>query len=521
MLAQSSAAATPGATPRGNTPRGHSNGRGTPHGPAHAWQTPRGEPGSTGSVLRGAAAAAIGLCQPNGPPPMNAPYRKGVDVAPDVLSAGKGDPIPRIRPDVIIPTPRTPDNITHIQKRHRRRTNAGDITTNWATRDMPKPSPGNGYGIKTQSGVNVAQSFQAGQHFGIAEYINSRGEAIYYSTVREPLGKSWSRGHQLPDETKEDAFLGFGKPTPSSYTSKECIFPRDREHVPEATLEMYKKTHGDFDPGEVVLRRYDWPAKVTENPHFRFGRSETTNQPRGGGGVKAALTMDREDDGGFLQTRIVKSTSEQYRQVVGDPLGAGRNLMQGKQQVPPGHTYGMKTGAEESAWKLIRGNYSVAEQMPDSDLGHCPIPGRRNCDTNIALGKPTVRFDKLPPGVLRSVADSTNYGDELEAFDLIYPSTHQVKGLSEEDFSAPRSCEELSELFEKAGTKLDPEDFQSLFDLAMLRGQDRDEGEIAEGEVAEGGSSQDGKATGFKGVSVALMLSLYADWEASGRPELR
>lgn len=69
----------------------------------------------------------------------------------------------------------------------------------------------------------------------------------------------------------------------------------------------------------------------------------------------------------------------------------------------------------------------MKELQPDADLGksnkaNCTNNVRRSEDEQRAFGVPTIRTD-VPFKVWRSVADYTNYGDEPEAVDLMYPAT--------------------------------------------------------------------------------------------------
>merc|ERR1711972_606681 len=96
-----------------------------------------------------------------------------------------------------------------------------------------------------------AENFRSGQQFGVAEYRNSRGEAIYHSTTREPLGKPYVRGHMLPPETYGPNFPGFGKAEQRGRSAKETIFPRETQPEVERTKELYKRTHGSFGAGEM------------------------------------------------------------------------------------------------------------------------------------------------------------------------------------------------------------------------------------------------------------------------------
>lgn len=375
-------------------------------------------------------------------------------------------------PEIIQPTPRTPESRPDILNRHKKRPGPGEISVHWGMKSLSIPEPGAGYGVKSDKNENAADVFKAGQKYGIEEYVQSRGESIYQSVKMEPLGASWLRGHVIPEETKKRDFRGFGKAgVPDEFGAKESIFPRGVGAEQEEDKERYKKTHGAFDPGEPLNRNYVWPEKVKNNAHFMFGTTESTtgNNNSAGAGAKTALTMDLEKDGTFPRTRVVNRTSEDYRQVANDKLSIGRNMMQGRPPVPAGHCFGVKSGSDsEHAGDLMRGFYTPAEQKPDQDLGKCTVKGRRNFHTKRPFGVASVRHDLLaPPQHKRSLASSTNYGDDHSAFSLIYPEKFGFRGVADGDFFVRRPPEEMRGVLEGAGYKLEDQDFRMLWEDAV------------------------------------------------------
>jgi hypothetical protein len=289
---------------------------------------------------------------------------------------------------------------------------------------------------------------------------------------------------------------GFGKPTPRDRPAKESIFPRDGDPDTAEITALYRKTHSSYLPGEMVDRSYKWPESIAADEHFRFGLTEIPEPGTRGKGVKNALSGSGHPNsysGG--PTRIVKMTSEHYRQVCDDPLGANKNLMQANQPVPPGHTYGVSSGTDTvSAGQLIQGYYAEDEQMPDDDLGRCTVVGRRNHVTERHLGVPTIRSDmEAHPPERRSITCSTNFGDDLSAYGLICPNKFQFRGVSDKDFQVRRSRGEMQRLFEGAGRKIAAEDFDMLFDTALEL--------IGDGQEL---------------VSLELLMSMYAHWASGG-----
>lgn len=399
--------------------------------------------------------------------------RKGVDTVPHVMSSGKKGECPAwsCQPDIIVPTPRTPEGRAEIMQRHKRRTEAGEITVHWGLKGTPRPDPGDGYGVRSNKNENVEDNFRAGQKVGIAEYMNMRGESIYYSTSREPLGGSYLRGHQLPEQTKQRSFNGFGKALDrDEFDAKEAIFPRNVEPDKAEDSERYKRTHQNWEPGENASRKYVWPDKIVGDPHFRFGvHDQEQGSLQAGKGVKGVLSNANADEGGFPMTRVVKQTSEVYRQVANDQLGTTRNMMQGSPPVAASHAFGVKSSADQiTAAELVKGFYTVPEQGPDHDLGRCVMPGRRNFHTRRPFGVPSVRTDVVaPPAEKRSVASSTNYGDDHDAFTLIYPSKLGSRGVSQADFHMRRPQHEIKALLGGAGYQLSDEEFEEVWNVAV------------------------------------------------------
>jgi hypothetical protein len=65
------------------------------------------------------------------------------------------------------------------------------------------------------------------------------------------LGKGFTRSYQWPDKTQNGA-IAFGVPTSGLESAKEMIYPMGGANIskdPEVH-EMYKRTHGNYDPGE-------------------------------------------------------------------------------------------------------------------------------------------------------------------------------------------------------------------------------------------------------------------------------
>ncbi len=132
--------------------------------------------------------------------------------------------------------------------------------------------------------------------------FNDIKEAQYASNVREPLGKGYSRDYQWPDRA-EGGSIAFGVGSKDLESAKEMIYPLGVGQ-PESKVvsDMYRKTHGNFAPGEQKNRNYDW--KLDPNSH-RFGYAEKKVL----NGAGDALHNERNQEQ-FPKTIIVKKTVE-------------------------------------------------------------------------------------------------------------------------------------------------------------------------------------------------------------------
>lgn len=91
---------------------------------------------------------------------------------------------------------------------------------------------------------------------------------------------------------------------------------------------------------------------------------------------------------------------------------------------------------------------------------------RNEEDQHRTFGCPTVRTD-IPKKKLKSVADHQNYGDEPEAVDVLFPSSHTEIGIDENDFSRPRSKAYIRQLFASIGHTFKTGKFNTIFRKAM------------------------------------------------------
>lgn len=112
------------------------------------------------------------------------------------------------------------------------------------------------YGKKTFASEHVGEVVKAQNLNGLADKFNDIKESKYASQQREPLGLSYVRGYQWPEQTAGDRFA-FGVPSGQCENAKDLLFPQGgslEEKVDHAA--MYAKTHGNIPAGEQRKRDY-------------------------------------------------------------------------------------------------------------------------------------------------------------------------------------------------------------------------------------------------------------------------
>jgi hypothetical protein len=88
--------------------------------------------------------------------------------------------------------------------------------------------------------------------------------------------------------------------------------------------------------------------------------------------------------------------------------------------------------------------------------------------THHTLGVPTIRSD-LPAPRIKRVGDSKNYGDESDAYGLMYPSIYSSREVFERDFFRSRGPQEVREVFQRVGVEMPDQVFQEVWQEAERR----------------------------------------------------
>ncbi|CAM9749716.1 unnamed protein product, partial [Chrysoparadoxa australica] len=255
-----------------------------------------------------------------------------------------------------------------------------------------------------------------------------------YQSKRQSLGKSLSRGHKLPDATKNKDFA-FGISSNHSHDVKSLLYPQPTE-AEMAGLDLYRRSHRSFLPGEQVRQGYDWDIDVERH---RFGRQDGKVALNGASfNIQAVLNPEQQETSRLTSMKLDNFHNTQHL------LGRSRNLGMDPRDHLGDHVYGkaaIRKGPDEwDARACIEGDYDWEEQQPDADLSKSITPGFRNLTTeNRAFGVPSVGRQAL-----------------VTARDCMEEA--------EDDLYKSYTAEEVRGLFKAIGYSFDEEEFGFSFE---------------------------------------------------------
>jgi len=367
-----------------------------------------------------------------------------------------------LKPEIYNPPEICPDHI----KKWRKETTPGKICLHPGVADDADHERLEVYGRAEPVGVKVHEVLNTAPKSYLIEKNVEKKEGIYLSHKREPLGKPYIRGHDLPGEFASGS-IGFGRPTPQDVAgtqSKHLLHPAERL-IPEAERQLYVKSHSNFDPGEQRRRGYSCVDKdgPIDPALFRFGGAVKDGEKAG-----VAKAINPALDPTYKRPPVVvEKLLEDFRVVSTEGLGTVKNLGFGVVAPPTGTVFGMpsQAGPEWGVRECI-GNYTPDEQQPDKDLGRSIRPGWRNIGPPARIfGVPSIRSD-VPAPSLKSVADHQNYGDEAGAATLLYPPRFADGGVTQADFLTATSKDEIADIFRSAGFELDNDQVDATFERA-------------------------------------------------------
>ena len=237
------------------------------------------------------------------------------------------------------------------------------------------------YGGSSEKGVESAGELVNHKLPTELERINmEKAEAVYRLRAKEPLGRTVDRHVALPSKFTEGKtpFGCVGKSDVEK--AKDIIFPDLTDEQIQGD-EIYRRSHGFSLPGEQKNRNYKW---YVDPANTRFGVKGDTIALNGVSKNIADVLRGVGDTPSVVNTKNV----EDYRNM-GDALGQSKNLGQHSGARPYDTVYGKgsasmrKTGNVWGAAEVIRGKYSVQQQLPDGDLGKSITPGFRNISLEV------------------------------------------------------------------------------------------------------------------------------------------
>ena len=254
------------------------------------------------------------------------------------------------------------------------------------------------------------------------------------------------------------------------YNAKDVIYNGCLLSEPEEAKKLYRKTHGLTDPGEQKDREYQWKFDPKEHV-FGLGQEKEID------GAKKSLMTDNLTNP-YPQTKIVGKRLEDYRQATEDMLGRSKFRGTLSDKLEPDHTFGKKSqlGDAWNAGRCINGDKTTVTAKslePDPDLGRdvhyaqklkALQPIKR--DPNKVYGIPSIRSD-LPKKDFVSVCDLNNYGNEKDAFELLYPHPCATRGLDDDDFDQLLSKEEINEIMSKNNIEIPPEEYNLIYQIGL------------------------------------------------------
>ncbi len=373
-----------------------------------------------------------------------------------------------IRQDLYFnPSTTTPDNIKKYRDSTRQRVGVKQLHP--GIYDDPKFYEELTHGMKSKPSDHVPDCIKGANIDGNKFFMNQLAESHYASAKREPLGKSLIRGYKFPEEVKQENFR-FGVPTTGIINAKELIYNGCPLKEPEDVKKLYYKTHGITDPGEQSKRGFKFGFDPDDHKFGYFQEKELD-------GVKKSLRND------FLynpypQTKLVGKRLEDFRQANEDMLGQSKYYgTLDKKFHDSNHAFGKGSNFEEwNAGRCIHGDGNTVNNetmKPDIDLGRDSHyrnklinlqPSQR--DLNRTYGVPSIRSD-LPQKKLKSVTDIKNYGDEPDAYELLYPHPENVNGVDDKDFEELMTKEEIYDLIKKFDFNIPEDEFNLIYQVGL------------------------------------------------------
>lgn len=213
--------------------------------------------------------------------------------------------------------------------------------------------------------------------------------------------------------------------------------------------------------------------------HLNFNKNQQTygfNEEKELEGVKKSLMTDTLSNP-YPITKIVDKRLEDFRQATEDMVGKSKYKGTLNPNLNEDHIFGYRNNLEKwNAAKCIHGDSALIQKNvfePDVDLGKDShykekiknkMPSLKN--PNKVYGVPSIRND-LPKKPFVSVTDVKNYGNEKDAFELLYPHPCHTRGLDDDHFDQLKLKEQINEMLIQAKIPIPPEEFNLIYQIAL------------------------------------------------------
>jgi len=356
--------------------------------------------------------------------------------------------------------PPTPDRIKPYRGPNQQE--PGRTFKHFGTARDPEPDGVFGVATRPDPEEGVQHALNQGPQDELGRFRQEQAERVYASNKREPLGKAFQRGHVLPDGLGTQ--VPFGVPVRARELEAEgqvkaTMRGSGQEEDPEAR-ELYKRTHGDYEPGEQRTRGYDWGGRDPRG--MVFGRPPAPHD-----GAEVARVLAHAGAGGLA---VVPATLADFKATHDDTLGAPRSLGYGDRAATAAPAGLASTRFDELGVEALLKNQAAPEDLaPDADLGRSLRPGWRNVtqpgDEGRRFGVPSVRTD-VPAPRTHSLANATNFGNEPDAASLVFPSVGADRGVGDEVLTRAQTLDEIRGVVAAAGVALEEGVLSRAFEMA-------------------------------------------------------
>ena len=319
----------------------------------------------------------------------------------------------------------------------------------------PPSEPEVAHGVTSKQSLTAADVLLSSSSFTpspLAAHLQTQKEAQYQSNILHPLGRSYTRGHELPAVTSQPDFR-FGRSSRKSDDAKTLIYaataaPKSASSSSSGEEEKQQLDLSDFysrdrkssskslsrqEEEEITQpahRDYSWP----QNPELQtFGHPRPAKTAADGHQVRQALSFDSDEQ----QTQLVQARVTEHARLTKHSVGRVKDITTAvvqSQHVDAKHRFGQPTRKDAlDAKAVIRGDYSEAEQQPDADLGRTRTSKSTPAlDNSTVFGMPSRR-------------------SEGNSKQLLYPAAFAAYGLDDSHFLQSRSSDEIRRIFVSVG----------------------------------------------------------------------